>query len=68
MIVQIMEAKSFKCFVPGETHVYGEGCISPTIPAGGEILIYASHDTLKKLTGRGGGAGQPEVQVPDAYA
>ena len=61
------ESDAFRGFVPGVTRVYGEGALFPTLPAGVKMLIAGAHETLKKMTEKGGG-GQPDICVGDAYA
>ena len=54
------ESDAFRGFAHGVTHVYGEGALFPTLPAGVKMLIAGAHETLKKLTEKGGG-GQPDI-------
>ena len=48
------EAGAFNGFTPGVTRAYGEGGQFSTIPAGVKTLIYGAHETLKRLTEKGG--------------
>ena len=46
---------------------FTERALFPTPPAGVKMLIAGAHETLKRLTEKGGG-GHPDICVGDKYA